>query len=255
MQFFSENQALGDHVRRCFEMLHEIEYRKVRCAEDLEPIAKLRQKAYDQHEILAKPVDIGNLRGDLDPDVHVFGVFHRERLVASIRFDVLSPERRDSTCMHYFGDVLTPLLDQGFRFLDPTRFSVDPEVDRSMAALPFITLRLSVLAMIHFNCDFGLCMLRRSHVGFYRKYFRATQICPFRTFEIAREPYGLFSIPRRAEDQIIARYPPFGSIAAERRLLFDPVPLGRPGADCVRPTASLAFRLNGSNGSQLQAAG
>ena len=250
-----ENAARSGHVHRCFQVLENIEYRKVRCIEDLEPIARLRQKAYLQHEIFKSADGSGMDESDLHPDVHVFGVHYREKLVASVRFDVLTPESRDSNCMHYFGDILTPLLDQGFRFLDPTRFVVDPELDGSVAAIPHITLRLSVLAMIHFDCDFGLCMLRRSHVGFYRKFFRATQICPLRPFANTREAYGLFSIPRRAEERIIRQYPPFGSMAAERRLLFDGVPLGRPAADCVRPTAELAFRLQGGAVDRLQPTG
>jgi hypothetical protein len=235
----SARQAAVDRV---FSLLEDIEYRRVLTAEDLDAVARVRRAAYADAEVYANPDQPVVDDYDLDPRVYVFGVHWRERLVATMRIHILSQQNRKSNSLSYFPDVLEPLIDQGMTFMDPTRFAVDPRFEQAVPGLATVVLRLGLAAVRHFNCDFGLAMIKEGHGGFYRKVFNYTQMTPFQKFATFNPRYALYSTSRSHADDVCRNQPVLDGLALESRLLFASPKHGEPAVLSVRPTAKLALR-------------
>ena len=232
------------HVMRLFQTLETIEYRRITSAEDLDAVAAVRRAAYGEAAIYADPDRPVCDASDLDPDTYVFGIHWQEMLVATMRINILSNESRASNSLHFFPNVLNPLLDQGMKFMDPTRFAITPGMDREIPGLAILVLRLGLAAVRHFKCDFGLAMIKEGHGGFYRKIFNYTQIAPFAQFSTFNPKYGLFSTPRSMTETVCQNYPVLDGLPLEWRMLFDPVPPGEPKVLTVKPTARQACGLD-----------
>ena len=234
--------ANSQYVRKIGDCMDDIDYRRVTSQDDLLAISELRRNSYLPAKIyadLSRPMtDIS----DNDPSVYVFGVFFREKLVSTVRIHILNSKNRNSNSRLYFQNVLDPLLDQGLSFMDPTRFAIDPLVEKDIPGLALITLRLGFLAAKHFECDFCLSMIKEGHGAFYRRYFLSSQITPYRQFPAFTSKYALFSSPKSMEELICARYPLFRSLAKEREMLFGIPKPGMPANLSVKPTARLAMR-------------
>jgi hypothetical protein len=239
------NAAHLAFVERVLRSLDEIEYRRVRTAEDLEPVVALRTKTYRAHNVYVSRDAAMTDAMDLDPRYFTFAVHWRETLVASVRIHIVTADNPHATSRSYYPDVLDPLLAQGLTFMDPTRFSIDPELANVTTGLPLVTLRLGFMAAKHFETDFCLSMIKKTHTPFYRKIFRSTQLTPYLPFDTVHATYALFSSPRSMEDPICSEYPIFRSTQTERALLFNEVAAGAPRTLSVKPTARLAIRQRG----------
>ena len=236
--------AQSAHLFRLLETLEDIEYRRVTSAEDFQQVAELRRLAFlDKQIFVQEDYPITDLT-DFDRESYVFSVHWMEQMVASIRINIISRNNRLSNTISYFPDVLNPLLDQGMTFMDPTRFSILPGMEREIPGLNIIVLRLGLAAVRHFRCDFGLAMIREGHVGFYRKIFNYTQIAPFQKFDTVHRKYGLFSTPRSMTETVCQNYPVLDGLPLEWRMLFDPVAPGEPKVLTVKPTARQACGLD-----------
>ena len=233
-------QALS---HRAFEVMDDIEYRPVRNSEDLEQVVALRKKCYTHHDIFAQKTSEFQNDADVDPKNHVIGIHYQEALVASVRIELLHASNRDTNCMHYFPEILEPLVDQGLRFVDPTRFSIAPGISQFIPSMPYIVLRLVFMATVYYGYDFSLCMLRSAHRGFYSRVFLASQISPLKTFDFFNDPYALYTTALKSEAQICQNYPLFLSTKTERNLLFEPSLAGNPQTLSVRPTSRIAQKL------------
>jgi hypothetical protein len=229
-------------VERVLQTLDDIEYRRIRTAEDLDGVIALRTKTYRAHKVYVRDDAPMTDALDLDPRYFGYAVYWRGILIASVRLHIVTADNPHSTSRSYYPYVLDPLLAQGLTFMDPTRFSIDPDLANVTTGLPLVTLRLGFLAAKHFNTDFCLSMIKKSHTPFYRKVFRSTQLTPYLPFQTVHAHYALFSSPRTMEDPICAEYPLFRSTATERAMLFEERAAGAPRTLNVRPTARLAIR-------------
>ena len=128
-----------------------------------------------------------------------------------------------------FGDVLHSRLDRGEVFIDPARFSADPEKSQRFPELPYLTLRLAYLACEYFNADTGLAMVRTDHHAFYRRVFLHETLSEPRAFPgwHSKKVVLMASDFRSLRERVLARFPIMRSTPAERRMLFhrDGVPL------------------------------
>ena len=147
-----------------------------------------------------------------------------------------------------FGDVLHERLDRGEVFIDPARFTADPEKARRFPELPYLTVRLAYMACDYFNADTGLAMVRTDHQAFYRRVLLSETIAeprPFPGWDTKKVVLMASDFPN-VREKILTRFPIMRSNAFERRMLFDASARARryPGsiADAVRRSVRLRLR-------------
>jgi hypothetical protein len=224
------------------DILDRVEYRRVNPSELSDPVFRLRYEAY-RREAFIPFNSLGLLRDEFDdfdafPNSWNFGVYIDGGLAASLRIHYLTPETPKSPANSLFNDVLQPLLDRGATFIDPTRFTVDFEASLAYPALPFLTLRLAVMATRHFRASYGLHCVRTEHGPFYKRVLSSTLMCPARQYPGVGFPMELWGTQAQLiYDRTLRRYPFFDSTDEERQHLFAP-PFATP--IWVHPTVRAA---------------
>lgn len=238
------------------DILDRVEYSRVRMDVTDNPVYRLRYEAYRREEFVPFN-DSGVVVDDLDgkPNAMCFGVHIDGELVSSIRLHHVSAETPYGPSMKSCPDVVEPLLALGQHFIDPSRFTADYEASLAFPALPFLTLRIAVMATDYFDTTGCLALVRREHAAFYRRVFGATEMSDVRPYPGLNFPVVLYQSNAAVNlQQIYARFPFFRSTPAEQEQLFSSVDLSgyeKP----VRTTSRLAFDLatSGANGNTIAA--
>jgi hypothetical protein len=234
----SQAPAASTFAGALVDILERVEYRRVDAQALFDPVYRLRYEAYRRQQFIPfNSLGVLHDEFDNDPNAYCFGVYIDGVLASSLRIHHLTPDARYSPSYSVFTDVLTPLLDQGATFIDPTRFSSDFEATLAYPALPFLTLRLAVMATRHFSATYGLHSVRPEHGAFYKRVLSSTLMAPSRFYHGLTFPMELWAT--RAQEvygKTIARYPFFASTDQERKDLFGP-----PGQTVVRATAHAAM--------------
>ncbi|MGW9229451.1 N-acyl amino acid synthase FeeM domain-containing protein [Pseudorhizobium sp. NPDC055634] len=232
------NEPFG---KKLLSILDAVEYRRIESQEDFEDIARLRYKSYQERGVL--PLSASSMLDEVDFDDHayVFGVYLYEELVSTIRVHHVTPSHRVSQSSGIFPDAVNAFLDAGMTLIDPARLAIDPELDDERSALPFLTVRPTIMAAIYFNADRMLQHIRPAHSAFYRRYFYADTVVPPTFASI----YGfdltlLASRTREIRTRLMTRFPIYESQAYERRLMFDRSPLSGTAPLTILPTARMA---------------
>lgn len=231
----AEINAPTPFVSTLLDLLDRVEYRRVPPGDQFDPVYRLRYEAY-RREAFVPANDQQIVRDEFDdlPNVNCFGVYIDGNLVSSVRVHELTPDYRVSPSHSVFGDILDPILDRGVTVLDPGRFTADYEASLAFPALPFLTLRLPVIAIWHYRAKYCLSSVRPEHGAFYRRVFKSVRLGDERYYHGLTFPMVLYACDLISiEEQFFERYPFFRSTAEERRALF-----GGPGrAAIVQPTA------------------
>lgn len=206
------------------ELFDRLDYRLVETPEDRDAVYAMRYRAY-LHGGLISPNASQRIVDTYDdaPNAWIFGIYLDGELCSSLRLHVLTSERRMSYTTELFGDVLDSRLDRGEVFVDPARFSADPDKSQRFHELPYLTLRLAYLACDHFNADLGLAMVRTDHQAFYRRIFlheTLTEPRPFPGWH-SRKVVLMASDFAKLRERVLTRFPIMRSSAFERRMLFD----------------------------------
>lgn len=205
------------------DLLDRVSYRRVSLSDQFDPVYRLRYEAYRREEF----VPINSQRVTVDPydyspNVYCYGVYIDEALVSSVRFHHVTPQVQDSPGRSVWPEVLDPVLADGGSYIDPSRFTADHEASLAYPALPFLTLRVVVMAAIHFRARYVLSAVREEHGAFYKRVFSAMQMGEPRNFAELTFPMVLYmaDVPL-IQDQVFSRYPFFRSTAEERTALFE----------------------------------
>lgn len=234
-----ENAAPGSasaFARNVTALLDRVEYRRCESGEDLEAIYRLRYKAYRTHGFLREsPSQMSSDSFDDTPNCYRFGVFMDNQLVSTVRIHHISREQPYGPALTTFGDLLRPRLSQGHSFINPTMLAGDPEILSAYRAIPYLTLRLGLVASVYFDATSCIGVIREEHTGFYRRVFGAVQVGQPR-------PYPPFTVPVMLYDAncaenrewIVKRFPFFKSTPVEQRMLF-----AKPGAGELAPLTIL----------------
>lgn len=204
------------------DILDRVEYSRVRMDVTDNPIYKLRYEAYRREESVPFN-DAGIVVDELDsaPNGMNFGVQIDGELVSSIRLHLISKEYPFGASMKTHADILQPLLDKGETFIDPSRFTADYEASLAYPALPFLTLRIAVMAAVHFHASACLALVRPEHTAFYRRVFGSEPMGETRTYPGLAFPVQLFGAYVATKlPGTLRRYPFFMSTAEERGQLF-----------------------------------
>src|SRR5665213_1025827 len=110
-----------------------------------------------------------------------------------------------------------PLLDEGQSFIDPSRFTADYDASLAYPALPFLTLRIAVMATEYFAATACLALVRPEHGPFYKRVFGAVEMSDVREYPGLAFPVVLYSSNSTINlQQIYRRYPFFRSTHDEQ---------------------------------------
>jgi len=222
------------------DILDRVEYRRVSTSEQSDPVYRLRYEAYRREEFV--PFNAGGVvRDEFDelPNAFCYGIYIDGRLVSSLRLHHVTREHKLSPSYSVFSDILDPLLEAGHTFIDPGRFTADLEASLAYPALPFLTLRIAVMAVWHFRVKYCLSTVRPEHVAFYRRVFNSTKLGDARYYHGLAFPMEMWACDCPVVyPNLIKRYQFFDSTEEERRRLFSP-PHSSPL--WVRPTVRAAL--------------
>ncbi len=224
------------------DILDRVEYARVPMDVAGNAVYRLRYEAYRREESVPFN-DEGVVVDDLDntPNGMTFGVHIDGELVSSIRLHHISAAYPYGASMKSCPDVLQPLLERGETFIDPSRFTADYEASLAYPALPFLTLRLAVMASVHVRADACLALVRPEHGAFYRRVFGSEAMSDVRVYPGLRFPVQLLGAYVNTKLPVtLRRYPFFMSTEEERESLFaapDDVQFAVP----QRATSRLAY--------------
>lgn len=204
------------------DILDRVAYSRVRMDVTDNPVYRLRYEAYRREESVPFN-DTGIVVDDLDTAANgmTFGVHIDGELVSSIRLHHVSRKHPFGPSMKSCPDVLQPLLERGETFIDPSRFTADYEASLAYPALPFLTLRIAVMASVFFNADACLALVRPEHTAFYRRVFGSEAMSDVREYPGLKFPVTLFGAYVDTKlPATLRRYPFFMSTEEERQKLF-----------------------------------
>lgn len=235
----SEASNGSSFVTNVMSVLERVEYRFCESGEDLEAIYRLRYESY--HKAGMIPADVSKMvydRFDELPNCYRYGVFFDGELVSTIRVHHATADHPISPSTVVFEDVLEARLAAGESFIDPSRLAADAEWSASLRVLPYITLRLGVVACRHFEPTSCLTAIREEHAAFYRRIFRSTSVVEARIYPGLTMPVHLYEAPvPESANYAETRFPFFRSTASERRMLFERPKSGETAPLTILPTA------------------
>lgn len=234
-------RPLSAFAKSVLAVLEGLEYRLCESGEDLEAIYRLRYESYLRAGMV-RPQQSRTVHDRFDelPNAYRFGIYYDGELVSTIRLHYVSAKFPLSPSTEVFGDVLAERLGRGETFIDPSRFAADQGWSSTLRVLPYVTLRLAVVACKFFSPTYCLTAIKEEHAAFYSRIFRSELAVPPRSYPGLTVPVHLLQ-SRCSEhlDQTIERFPFFASTSSEQRMLFERREAGSAPLT-VLPTAKYA---------------
>jgi len=221
------------------QMLDHVEYRLVTGGEDLEiSIASAISLSAVGHVRAHRQQDV---RGSLGRPAELLPVRHllRRRLVSTLRLHYVTREYPYSPSVDAYPEILVDRLARGETFIDGTRFATDPSNAPVPGVLPFLTLRLGMVAYCYFRQTAMLIPIKVEHSAFYVRFFNAKQRTEGKEFPGVLYPIALFEIPCDQENfhRLLERLPFFRSTPMEQRLTFGDPAINKLTPRSIFPTA------------------
>ena len=207
---------------RVSDFLKRVNYVRASSEEELEAIYRLRYDA-NLRERAIEPHPSERLRDRFDDtsNVHNFAIFIDDVLTSALRIHIATAHEPYSPALEAFRDLLEDQITAGGVVIDGNRFVANYPRARAFSHLPYITLRLGILAADHFGADIITASVRTEHVAFYQREYFATKMCEPRPYPTLVKPLSLISINiKRDRNDIIARHPFYESTSEERCKLF-----------------------------------
>lgn len=220
-------------------LLERVEYRRCESGEDLEAIYRLRYEAYrNRGDVRVSSDRLTTDRHDDAPNAHRFGVYVDGKLASSVRIHYVTRDMPNAPVMDIFGDLLMPRLERGETFINPTMFAADPLNEIAHRAIPYVTLRLAVMANSYFDSTSCVCVVRNDHTAFYRRIFNAIQVGAPRAHPSFAVDVMLYDSSCALNmEPTLKRFPFFRSKPFEQRMLFGPHVAAETAPLTVLPTA------------------
>ncbi|HTN63660.1 MAG TPA: hypothetical protein VL147_19255 [Devosia sp.] len=239
----STGSASSRFATTLIDLLDRVQYRRVSAADQLDPVYALRYAAYRREEFI--PINSQQITRDAyddDANCYAYGVYIDDTLVSSIRLHIATQANPASPSRAIWPEILGGIIAGGGSYIDPSRFTADHEASLAFPALPYLTLRIAVMACKHFAATYCISSVRPEHAAFYKRVFGSTQLAGEGYWGELTFPVCLYaSFLPTMYPRTIERYPFFMSTAEERENLFGDSP--KPMA-AIRPTARMAQRLD-----------
>jgi hypothetical protein len=222
---------------RLAELASKIEFRRADSDADRETIFRLRYKAYLREGAISPNVYERFADADDETDnCYLMGLYIDGELATSLRLHVASKAANpDCPSLHVFSDILKPRIDAGDVIIDTTRFVADERLSRLYRGLPYVTIRLCVVAAEYFGGIHLLAAVRSEHRAFYIRAFGSEVLCNARPYPPLLKPISLTSLYfPTAGAELYRRYPFYRSSLIERTKLFE-----RPQRGASAPARSV----------------
>jgi hypothetical protein len=219
--------------------LEKIEYRRCETGEDFEAIRRLRYDAFVPAGII-EPNPSRLYCDDYEnaPNAFTFGVYFEGRLASTLRIHYITREEPIGPAMRMFSDRIQPYLDRGETFIHPCQFAALPEVTSLALAVPYLTMRLTVVGNSYFKSTKCVGVIREEHAAFYERIFEAKRASEPRRFPYFIPSLSLFMSDREtSSERILARFPFLRSSPVEQRMLFHRPAFGEQTPLTILPTA------------------
>ncbi len=169
----SKNLSLNERIE---SLMHRVEYRRMIDFEDREAVYHLRRKAYAKNN-----TDIEEWAAEAIDDPHeensdTVGVFIDGRLVGSVKITVATQSSPNCQSSSYAPEAVGKLLESGGVVIDPGRLVADVDAARDYPELPYLLLRVAILAVQYFEASYSLSLVNKRHAPFYNRVFMAKPI-------------------------------------------------------------------------------
>jgi len=223
------------------DLLEHVEYRLITGGEDLEDIYRLRYASFLKAGMLS--VNASRMlsdRWDDLPNSYRFGVYYDGELMSTMRLHYLSAAHPYAPALDTFPEALEHRLKRGETFIDGTRFAADADKTPAPRAVPFLTIRLALVACCYFRQTGCLSAIKPEHTAFYVRTFGAREVAGPTPYPGLVVPRYLYETP--CGDNLVAtlnRFPFLRSTPIEQRMLFGSLPADRDPL-IVLPTAKYA---------------
>ena len=214
--------AIGSLTRRIEQILPSLEYRRMVEVEDREAVYRLRYEGYRREGRIGDRAHRSLHDADDErPNTDSYGIFVRGMLVATIRLSILTPLYPHSPSGDVFGDVLLARVRAGKVIVDPTRLVISPRAMGQFPEMPWLTVRVPIMACIHFGADECLSTVQPQHKAFYERIFRVSRLGePYYYAPLDMHLELLVNSARTMIDDLRERYPFLHSTYLQRRQLF-----------------------------------
>jgi hypothetical protein len=216
----ASSSSLNDRIAL---LLRRVEYRRAESPDEREAIFRLRYDAYLREGEIG-PIASKRFSDSVDDDENTwnFGIYIDGALAGAIRFTVTMPGGAQVPAAAVFEDVLSPEIEAGKTFVDPSKFIANYASSKRYPELPYIILRLPWIAMGYFKADLMLGAVRVEHQPFYKRLWGCRVICAPRPYPGLYTPVCLVTVDYSAvQGQVHRRYPFFQSNFAEQKTLFE----------------------------------
>ena len=205
------------------DYLQLVDYRQANSSAEYENIYRFRYQSYLREKAIDKKID-QRFFDDYDKldNCWTFGIDYQEQLVSSLRIHLLSEDSPRSPTLDVFPDIVGPLVECGYKIIDPTRFVSDSSTTNFSPVLPFLTFRLVCMAADYLEADYCLIPVSAVHSAFYQRMFGLSVVGEPRNYPSLKTPICLMRANvAKLWDGMFEKYPVFRSTFTERRMLFD----------------------------------
>lgn len=224
-RFSSSSNFIAKNTRFCEKVeqgLANIRYEIADTPEKMDAILQLRYQAYLREKIII-PNEHQRLPDKYDdlPNVYNVGLYVGEDLLSALRIHVLTKDEPFAPSYDVYGDVIGEKIENGAIMVDGNRFVANYPLVRTHPYMPYVTVRLAMLAAEHFGAQYSIAAVRQEHYAFYKKEYLANIISEFRTYPTLTAPLMLISTDYWANrDAIFEHHRFYDSTAQERVAIF-----------------------------------
>lgn len=166
--------SLHDRIQA---LAHRIEYRRMVDFEDREAIYHLRRQFYyERNNSMAEELATEAIDDPHEENSATIGLFIDNRLVGSVKVTVATEAFPNCQSRKYAPEQVDALLKNGGVFIDPGRLVADITATAEFPELPFLLIRVPILACQYFEAHSCLSLVSQKHVPFYRRIFSSNVI-------------------------------------------------------------------------------
>jgi len=209
---------------RIDNMAHRVEYRRMVDFEDREAVYHLRRDAYSRHKGDSEDWGATSIDPAHEPNAVTIGLFIDKKLVGSFKVTVVTQQYPDCQSRNFFTEEVDVELAKGKMFIDPGRFVADTKATRDYPELPYLLMKVPVMACQYFDADECFSLIRKEHHTFYRRVFHANDLAGPKWYDpLEIEALLLTSNVHQVRENVFTRFPFWKASFLEMRQLFGPV--------------------------------
>ena len=209
---------------RIERLMHRVEYRRMVDFEDRQAIFHLRRDAYARHTRGADSWAAPEIEDAKEPNAATVGVFIDDRLVGSFKILVVTADFPDCPGRDFFPDEVDQMLEKGQMLIDPIRFVSDPKAAAEFPELPFLLIKIVIMACQYFGADACLQLIKLEHASFYQRIFQSDIVAGPKWYDPLEVDAVLLSADlEKVLADVLDRFPCWEADHLELRQMFGPL--------------------------------